>query len=289
MRRLFCVVVLALCAACAAACAPNAPLPTVAVLPTLTASITPSITPSTTPSPTHTATPTSVAATATPTVAATALFVATQTPNADSAATTENTSTTNAISATSAPAVLPTYAPNVDVFAITALPAPRMIEILLPSRPLPAGVLLQDGDWRAAPWPAEAVPLGALRPDDADLARGRVAAIAFPCGQPLQAALLIEGVGGSSSGSECPPLSFGATVDVIEVVVIVRPVPSGAVLGEDDVALRPFPVVLLPASAILRGEEAIDRRAMSDLAVGQMVTREVLGEIAPANDGDADG
>lgn len=261
-----------------AACAPadSAALPTLAELPTLAPSDTPapSATPQERPTLPPTFTPTSTATAApssTPTIAASATAEAPEaTPTAEVLA-----------------PVATGNAQGVIVIGAGASPTPRfasqpyaepvqLVEVIVPVRPIAAGMVLLPDMLGVYAFPAASVPPGAVQ--QISEAFARIARVNIGCGEPIQARALtidendVGDVLADWPAAPCPlsglePLI--APYAYVEIVVAAQDLPAGQAISAAALTRAPWPVPLVPADALLSVQEAQGRAPLSDILAGQ--------------------
>lgn len=261
-----------------AACAPadSASLPTLAELPTLAPSDTsaPSATPQERPTLPPTFTPT-FTATAAPSSTPTIVPSATPEPP-------EPTPTAEVLGP-----VATSNAQGVIVIGAGASPTPRfasqpyaepvqLVEVIVPVRPIAAGMVLLPDMLRVYAFPAASVPPGAVQQTSEAFAR--IARVNIGCGEPIQArALTIDENDVGEVLADWPaapcPLSglepLVAPYTYVEIVVAAQDLPAGQAISAAGLARAPWPAPLVPVDALLSIEEAQSRAPLSDILAGQ--------------------
>jgi Flp pilus assembly protein CpaB len=169
---------------------------------------------------------------------------------------------------------------------ITATPTPTVTpialgEIVVAVRPIPAGAAIPPEAVQRMPWPAESVPAQAVT--TLDEAVNQVALVDFACYEPL----LSEGVARREVGSgfeplpnTCDALNGPPSMVLVDVVVAVQPLTAGTVIPPSAVALRPWPVGLVPPGALTSLADAVGQTVAIDLNREQPV---LAGKLTPGS------
>lgn len=152
----------------------------------------------------------------------------------------------------------------------------QLVEVIVPVRPIAAGMVLLPDMLRVYAFPAASVPPGAVQ--QVSEAFARIARVNLGCGEPIQARALtidendVGEVLADWSAAPCPlsglePLAVPYTY--VEIVVAAQDLPAGQAVAAAALVRAPWPAPLVAPDALLSIEEAQGRAPLSDILAGQ--------------------